>query len=116
DETNVLLQGQTVQDVSEADAVMCPLAPGEASFHHGWVLHASMPNQSNDRRIGLNVQYLAPHVRQLKDDNDSALLVRGKDQFNHYREDIAAVADLAPEAVARQAELQRRYEAIAGTA
>jgi len=116
DETNVLLQGQTVRDVSEADAVMCPLMSGEASFHHGWVLHASMPNQSNDRRIGLNVQYLAPHVRQLKDDGDSAMLVRGEDRFHHYREDIAADTDLAPEAVARQAELQRRYEAIAGTA
>jgi len=27
-----------------------------------------MPNISGDRRIGLNVQYLAPHVRQTRHD------------------------------------------------
>ena len=46
DSSNVLLQGQTVVGVDEDRAVMCPLAPGEASFHHGWTLHASMPNHS----------------------------------------------------------------------
>jgi len=44
--------------------VLCPLRPGEASFHHGWTLHSSRPNQSGDRRIGLNIQYLSPSVRQ----------------------------------------------------
>ena len=85
---NVLFQGQTVEDVDETRAVLCALAPGEASFHHGWVLHASMPNRSNDRRIGLNVQYLAPHVRQTKHDLDSAMLVRGSDRFGHFRQDF----------------------------
>ncbi|MEM9342123.1 MAG: phytanoyl-CoA dioxygenase family protein [Pseudomonadota bacterium] len=115
DDSNVLLQGQTVRDVDEAATVMCPLAPGEASFHHGWTLHASMPNRSTDRRIGLNVQYLAPHVRQLKDDADTALLVRGEDRYGHFGEDVPATEDLHPVAVARQAELQARYEAVAGT-
>ena len=60
DDGNVLLQGQTVEGVSEDQAVMCPLKPGQASFHHGWTLHASMPNESTDRRIGLNAQFIAP--------------------------------------------------------
>jgi len=116
DSDNVLLQGQTVSGVSESAAVSCPLQPGEASFHHGWTLHASMPNQSNDRRIGLNVQYVAPHVRQTKHNLDSAILVRGKDEFNHYREDKAAVKDLDPAAIARHEALQKLYEETAGTA
>ena len=29
---------------------------------------ASMPNRSNDRRIGLNVQHIASHVKQTKHD------------------------------------------------
>lgn len=116
DDTNVLLQSQTVQGVAEESAVMCPLKPGEASFHHGWTLHASMPNISDDRRIGLNVQFIAPHVRQTKHDRDSVILVRGEDRFGHYAYDRPAMADLEPEAVARQKELEMLYVDTAGKA
>ena len=116
DKDNVLLQGQTIQGVDESKAVMCPLAPGEASFHHGWTLHASMPNNSSDRRIGLNIQYLASHVRQTKHDMDTAMLVRGKDEFQNFGTDIPAQSDLDPVAVKRQAELEARYIEIAGQA
>ncbi len=116
DESNVLFQGQTVRGVSEGDAVMCHLQPGQASFHHGWTLHASMPNQSNDRRIGLNVQYLATHVHQTKHNLDTAMLVRGEDKYHHFADDIPAETDLDPAAIARQIELENRYMEIAGTA
>ena len=116
DTTNVLLQGQTITGINESKAVMCPLAPGEASFHHGWTLHASMPNNSNDRRIGLNVQYLAPHIRQTKHDLDTAMLVRGEDKYQNFGTDIPATSDLDPLAIKRQAELEARYIEIAGQA
>ena len=32
--------------------LLCPLQPGEASFHHGWTLHASMLNRSNTAASG----------------------------------------------------------------
>ena len=113
DETNVLFQGQTVSDVDENQSVLCPLAPGDASFHHGWTLHASMPNYSTDRRIGLNVQYLAPEVRQLKHDADTAMLVRGIDRYGHFAKDLPATDDFAPDAVQRHAVLEQRYKEIA---
>jgi ectoine hydroxylase-related dioxygenase (phytanoyl-CoA dioxygenase family) len=116
DRTNVLFQGQTVRDVDESNAVTCPLEPGEASFHHGWTLHASLPNKSKDRRIGLNVQYFAAHVRQTKHERDSAMLVRGTDRYQHFAIDIPAESDLDPAAMARQIELENRYRNIAGTA
>ncbi|MEM7743054.1 MAG: phytanoyl-CoA dioxygenase family protein [Pseudomonadota bacterium] len=115
DANNVLLQGQTVEGVAEADAVMCPLAPGEASFHHGWTLHASMPNRSSDRRIGLNAQFLAPHVRQTKHDNDTAMLVRGQDRYGHFAPDRPAQADFEPGALARWHELNDLHVATQGT-
>ena len=115
DDTNVLLQGQTVQGIDESASVLCPLNPGEATFHHGWTLHASMPNRSDDRRIGLNVQYFAPHIRQTKHNHDTAMLVRGEDRYNHFGTDVPAQADLEPEAMARQAELQQLHKDIAGT-
>ena len=115
DDTNVLLQGQTVREVDENSAVLCPLRPGEASFHHGWTLHASLPNNSSDRRIGLNVQYLAAHVRQTKQDTDTAMLVRGIDRYHHFSADIPAETDFDPAAIIRQAELEARHREIAGT-
>ena len=114
DSTNVLLQGQTVRNVDESLARSCPLGPGQASFHHGWTLHASGPNRGTDRRIGLNVQYMAPHVRQTKHDADTAVLVRGVDRFQHFGQDIVAVNDLDPVAIARQERLDAAYRAIAG--
>ncbi|MEL6168283.1 MAG: phytanoyl-CoA dioxygenase family protein [Pseudomonadota bacterium] len=116
DASNVLLQSQTVAGVDEDRAVLCPLAPGEASFHHGWVLHASMPNRSDDRRIGLNVQYLAPHIRQTKHDLDSAMLVRGKDRFGHFRTDVPAAGEFLPDAVARWEALDRLHVETQGGA
>ncbi len=116
DQNNVLLQGQTVDGVDEAAANMCPLQPGQASFHHGWTLHASMPNLSDDRRIGLNAQYLAPHVRQTKHDKDSAMLVRGEDRYRHFGVDRPACADFESEALARWQELNDLHLATQGTA
>lgn len=116
DADNVLLQGQTVTGIDESTSVLCPLAPGEASFHHGWTLHASQPNHSDDRRIGLNVQYIAPHVRQTKHDLDTAILVRGKDTYHHFGADIPATSDLDLVAVRRQKDLEALYVKTAGRA
>ena len=113
DKDNVLFQGQTVRGVEENDAVLCPLQPGEASFHHGWTLHASTPNRSGDRRIGLNVQYINPGMRQLKHDEDSAVLVRGKDRYNHFHHDLPAVTDLDPAALRRFDRLNKVHRQIA---
>jgi ectoine hydroxylase-related dioxygenase (phytanoyl-CoA dioxygenase family) len=114
DADNVLFQGQTVEGVAEEVAVLCPLRPGQASFHHGWTLHASLPNRSAERRIGLNVQYLAPRMRQTKHNLDSALLVRGEDRYRHFQPDQPAESDLDPAALARHEELDRQYRATAG--
>ena len=37
--------------------------PGEMSLHHGRCFHASGPNMSDDRRIGLAIRYVTPEVR-----------------------------------------------------
>lgn len=116
DETNVLLQGQTVEGVAEAQALMCPLRPGQASFHHGWTLHASMPNRSDDRRIGLNAQFLAPHVRQTKHDKDTAMLVRGEDRYRNFAYDRPAEADFEGTAIPRWHELNDLHVETQGTA
>ena len=71
-----------------------------------------MPNESAERRIGLNIQYLATDVRQTLHNHDSALLVRGVDNFGNFEPDIPAADDLEPDAVARQSAMQERPQAI----
>ena len=114
DSSNVLYQGQTVGNVNEDASLLCELNPGEATFHHGWTLHASTPNRSSDRRIGLNVQYIATHVSQTKHNYDSAILVRGKDLYQNFDIDIPAKIDLDTKAIARQLELEKLYRETAG--
>jgi ectoine hydroxylase-related dioxygenase (phytanoyl-CoA dioxygenase family) len=102
DQTNVLNLGQTVHGVDEAQSRLCPLESGEASFHHGWTLHASGPNDSDDRRIGLNFQYFKTDMRQIHYDKDTAMLVRGVDEYHYFRHDIPATSNLDPVAVQRR--------------
>lgn len=113
-DTNLLFQGQTVDGVDESQTVFCALQPGQASFHHGWTLHSSLPNESDQRRIGLNAQYLTTHMRQTKHDLDTAMLVRGVDAYNHFGVDIPARGDLEPEALERRRELDRLYRETVG--
>lgn len=79
DEGNLLSRGQEIAGVDEAQARHGPLKPGQMSFHHGRVFHASGPNMSEDRRIGVAIRYVTPHVRQADMGRDYAMLVRGKD-------------------------------------
>ena len=109
DENNVLFSGQTVANVSDRTAVATVLQPGQASFHHGWTLHTSASNQSDDRRIGLNVQYIAPHVKQTKNCTDTTILVRGQDRFQYFKSDVIPNFDLEPKAVTRQQKLDQLY-------
>jgi len=113
DENNVLFQNQWVEKFDENNKTLCSLKPGEASFHHGWTIHSSMPNKSNDRRIGFNIQYIATHVKQIKNDTDTAICVRGVDNYNNFGVDIPAVSDeLNPATVSKQKELSKKYKSI----
>lgn len=78
-EDNLLSRGQEITGVDEAKAVHGALRPGDMSLHHGRCLHASGPNRSKDRRIGLAIRYVTPEVRDKAPGRDYAMLVRGQD-------------------------------------
>lgn len=112
----MLLQSQTITTVDDSRAVDCELEPGEVSLHHGWTVHCSRPNLSDDRRIGLNAQYIRPSMRQTKTDHDSAMLVRGRDTFGYYQQDTAAQSWLEEDAAQQLANASEDYQDIAGRA
>jgi hypothetical protein len=78
DNDNLLSRGQTIAGIDESKAVTGPLKPGEMSLHHGRCFHASGPNQSDDRRIGLAIRYVTPEVRDHAPGQDWAMPVRGE--------------------------------------
>jgi len=85
DETNFLTRGQEAAvDIDEDSTAYATLKPGQASFHHGKLLHASSPNRTDDRRIGLTINFMAPHMRQIVAKTDYAMLVRGEDRYGHF--------------------------------
>ncbi len=109
---NILHRGQEVAGVDEGAAVDIVLTPGQASLHHGWVLHASAPNASADRRIGLTFQYLDPSARQTLTDRESATLVRGRDRYGHFRPEPEWAGDFAPVTLAFQKEAEDLKHAV----
>jgi non-heme Fe2+,alpha-ketoglutarate-dependent halogenase len=72
----------------EASAVDLCLRAGEASLHHGMLIHGSNPNRSGRRRCGLTIRFVPPHVRQTEINSQGrrwqGVLVRGEDRFGHF--------------------------------
>lgn len=98
---NMLTRGQEISvDVDESLAVDMPLKPGEASLHNGSLAHASGPNRSADRRIGLSLHYAPTSTKQVVGNWDSAALVRGEDRFGHFAQTPEISRDFEPQAVA----------------
>jgi ectoine hydroxylase-related dioxygenase (phytanoyl-CoA dioxygenase family) len=113
DQNNLLSRGQEIAvDVPEGEGVDVVLRAGEMSLHHVLLAHGSGPNTTGDRRIGLAIRYIPPHVRQLKV-RDSAMLVRGQDHHGHFDLEQGPTADLDASALAAHADaVDRQVKAL----
>jgi len=110
---NLLTRGQELAvEVDESKGVYVELAPGELSLHHVRTVHASEPNASDDRRIGVALRYIAPHVRQLNGERDSAMLVRGEDRFGHFVHEKPPRHDMDADALEEHARIMQLRQDI----
>ena len=108
DKDNLLSRGQEIAvNVPDGEGVDVPLKAGEMSLHHVLLVHGSGPNTTNDRRIGLAIRYIPPHVRQLKV-RDSATLVRGRDAYGNFDLEPEPKEDLDAAALAAHADAVER--------
>ncbi len=97
---NLLTRGQEIAvEVDEHKTVAMPLKPGEISLHNVRLAHASSPNQSADRRIGLSLHYMPTKSKQVVGEWDSAALVRGEDHYGHFKHAPQPSKDFDPVAV-----------------
>ena len=98
---NLLTRGQEIAvEVDESKTVSMALAPGQASLHNVGLAHASGPNRTDDRRIGVSMHYISTRTRQTVGGWDSAALVRGEDRYGHFHPAPVPSRDLDPDAVA----------------
>jgi non-heme Fe2+,alpha-ketoglutarate-dependent halogenase len=105
---NMLARGQTIAGIDESKAVNLVLEPGEFSLHHEMTAHASDPNTSGKRRIGLACFYVPTHVASVKD-RRSALLVRGTDTYENWDRDVLPRYDMDPICVAELDRIWGQY-------
>ena len=86
-EDNMLTRGQELKiDVSEREVASMALQPGQMSMHNVRCAHGSGPNTTDDRRIGLSLQYMPTSTRQKLVEWDNAALVRGVDTYGHFED------------------------------
>ena len=94
---NMLTRGQEIEvEVDESKTVAMPLQPGEVSLHNVRLAHASSPNRSSERRIGLSLHYMPTCTTQVVGEWDSAALVRGEDRFGHFAHTPRPTKDFDP--------------------
>jgi non-haem Fe2+, alpha-ketoglutarate-dependent halogenase len=88
---NVLAHDQEIpaEHLDESAAVNFVLKAGEASLHHGELVHGSNPNRSTRRRCGMTLRFTRPDVKPKSDGEfpfrEQPLLVRGSDRFGHFK-------------------------------
>lgn len=110
---NMLTRGQTISNgVDESKAVNIEVDTGEAVLFTYRIAHASHPNRSDDRRIGIAVRYISPSARQTKSDWDSATLIRGEDNFGNFVHEPKPEADFDPVAVEFHEKTNENYVKI----
>ena len=92
------------------------LSRSQFSLHHVRLAHESRPNRSDNRRIGIAIRYVAPHVRQVVAAQDSALPVRGVDEYRHFLPDPVPTQDYEPWALALSSESYARSSQLPSAA
>lgn len=101
-EYNLLSRGQEIAvKVNPDDVVPIVLEAGQMSLHHVMIFHGSELNLTNQPRVGLAIRYMATHVEQTIGEDDSALLVRGVDDFNNFGKESDPIAEFDKQAVAQ---------------
>jgi ectoine hydroxylase-related dioxygenase (phytanoyl-CoA dioxygenase family) len=110
DDANMFATGQSLDVPADAPVELLLLEPGEFSLHHTHLFHNSMPNRSDDRRIGLGISYIPTRCRCASKVRLSASLARGSDRHGHFDIDPRPAADYDPAALAVHAQAMQRWK------
>lgn len=109
---NMIRRGQGISGRFDGEAgTFMPVLAGQMSLHHTDLIHASGPNDSDDRRIGLAISYIPAQVRPVGAVQPSALSVRGRD-LGHFVPEQRLRQAMSDEARARHREALALFRAL----
>ncbi len=95
DPKNMLGRGQTIRDVKDDKSVYMPVSVGQFSMHHERTWHASSPNPSPRRRVGIAFFYMPTRAKSIIG-RRTATLMRGEDRYNNWDAEPLPREDLDP--------------------
>lgn len=114
EEDNLLSRGQEIAvEVTDEEATDVVLAPGQMSLHHVNIVHGSLPNFSDKKRIGFVARYITPSVKPIGY-QQPVILARGEDTHGHF-ELLREPPNSDNLESAIQAQLQTAHEHVTGT-
>lgn len=106
DPHSMLTRGHYVSaEFDQSNAAYLTLEPGEGILIDTAVLHASEPNLSRDRRMGMLID-MVPASGVKLNGRESAMLVRGHDRWNHFDHEEPPEVDFG------EAERERHRRAV----
>ncbi|MEQ3625771.1 MAG: phytanoyl-CoA dioxygenase family protein [Celeribacter sp.] len=108
DADNLLARGQSLRGIDNSKAVEMPLQPGQFSMHHERTAHDSLPNHSDDRRIGIAFFYMPAHVESTMS-RRSAMPISGADKYGYWDKDPEPQTDLDPRTMAYLEQIWEAY-------
>ncbi len=109
DPDSILVRGQYIDaDFDQSTAVDLVLKPGEMALFNNHIVHGSQANLSDDRRILLLVEMMPAAAHQSSETQESAMLVRGKDDYHHFGTDPRPDAECSPAAIAAWQDVMAR--------
>ncbi|MBL4722093.1 MAG: phytanoyl-CoA dioxygenase family protein [Alphaproteobacteria bacterium] len=117
DPDSILTRGQYISDgFDEADAVNIELKAGEIGLFNAGIIHSSPVNTANERRLIVLVEMIPTHT-EIRAHRDSAMLVRGVDDFHNVNVDPPARVEFGPDELAawRQATRQTGKNVFEGS-
>ena len=106
---NLLSNGQFVDWGGTEETEFLEVPSGHFSLHDTYLVHSSAPNKSPERRIGIGVSYIPTHVRCTHGEQLSATLVRGEDEYQHFRPEPPPSQAYDAEAVVTHADATRTF-------
>jgi hypothetical protein len=110
-EKNTRLSLEVAVDVDEARATDVILKAGEMSLHHPYIIHGSNPNQTDEKRIGFAIRFVATRVKQSLL-HHAVILARGCDDYHHFEMLKEPPTDNIEECIAAQARVAQWIDAI----
>ncbi|NIF75950.1 phytanoyl-CoA dioxygenase family protein [Paraburkholderia sp. Cy-641] len=110
---NILLsRGQTIDvPYDKSRTEFMPVKAGQCSLHDTFLIHASGPNESDFRRVGMALSYIPASSRCKSDVRLSAMLMRGEDRYGNFDDEPRPKVDYGEaEQAAHQFSLGRFQE------